>query len=151
MLSIVYLMLRSARRARLEARGAAARLSARPAGVADRHAAAHILLDAVLRERVAQPVLGQRLHPGDGLGEIVGWQCHQHLVVEHPAVAALGEAWDRQARRAGLERAAPGIRARRFADDTPVEALVARPLQAIDEVDHGPRRRVKQRDVGWVE
>src|SRR6516164_3863240 len=36
-----------------------------PARVADRHAGPHILLDAVLRERIAQPILGKCLHSGD--------------------------------------------------------------------------------------
>src|SRR5207247_6342528 len=55
---------------RLLQRGAATRLSARPARVAHRHAGAHVLLDAVLRERVAQHVLIERLHPGSGLSGI---------------------------------------------------------------------------------
>src|SRR5690348_14307306 len=38
-----------------------------PLGVADRHPGAHVLLDAVLRERIAKAVLGERFHPGDGL------------------------------------------------------------------------------------
>ena len=35
-----------------------------------------------------------------------------------------------------------------LADHAPVEALVAGPLQAVDEVDHRAGRRVEQRDVG---
>src|SRR6266700_7023210 len=67
-------------------------------GVADRHPGADVLLDAILRERVAQPVLGQRLHAGDRLWQVIGRQGHQHLVVEHPAIATLGKARDREAR-----------------------------------------------------
>src|SRR6516162_1179929 len=35
--------------------------------------------------------------------------------------------------------------------DAPIEALVARPLETVDEVDHGTRRGVEQRDVRRVE
>src|SRR5271154_4845063 len=69
------------------------------------------------------------------------------FVVEHPAVAPLGKARDRQARLTGFERAAPGTGASRLADYTPVETLVAGPLQTVDEIDHRPRRRVEKRDV----
>src|SRR5437763_8941923 len=52
------------------------------AGIADRHAGAHVLLDAVLREGVAQPVLRQGFHPRNGLRQVVRRQRHQHLLVE---------------------------------------------------------------------
>ena len=68
------------------------------ARVADRHARADVLLDAVLRERIAQPVFSERLHAGDCFVEIFGGEGHQHFVVEHAAIAALGKARDRQAR-----------------------------------------------------
>src|SRR5262249_1872463 len=68
------------------------------AGVADGHAGPHILLDAVLRERVAQPVLRQGSHAGDRLRQVIGRHRHQHLVIEHAAIAPLGKARDRQAR-----------------------------------------------------
>src|SRR5439155_505442 len=71
--------------------------------------------------------------------------------VEHRAVSPFSKARDRQARRAGLERTPPGIGAGRLADDAPVETFIARPLQAIDEVDHRARRRVEERNVGRVE
>src|SRR3954451_4884138 len=70
-----------------------------PAGIADRPAGAHVLLDAVLRERIAQSVFRQRFHAGDRLRQIVGRQYHLHLVVEHAAIALLGETRDRKARR----------------------------------------------------
>jgi len=109
------------------------------------------LLNAVLGERIAKAVLRQRLHAGDRLGQQRRRQRHQHLVVEHAAVAPLGEAGNRQARLARFKRAAPGIGAGGFAHHAPVKALVARPLQAVDEVDHRARRGVEQRDVGRVE
>ncbi len=85
------------------------------------------------------------------LGRSAGRQRHQHLVVEHAAVAALGVAGDRQARLAGGQRAAPGIGAGGFTDHAPVELGVAGPLQAVDEQDHLPGRGVDQADVGWVQ
>src|SRR5271170_1747320 len=94
-----------------------------PPRVADRKAGARVLLDAVLRERIAQAVFRQCFHAGDRLAKVVGGQRHQHFVVEHPAIAALGKAGDRQARLAGLQRTAPRIGAGGFADDTPIEAL----------------------------
>src|SRR6476646_5693122 len=64
-------------------------------GVTLRHAFADILLDAILREGVAEAVLGQRRHAIDGLVYVLGRQRHQHLGVEHAAIAALGDAWAR--------------------------------------------------------
>src|SRR6185312_4684019 len=60
--------------------------------VADRHAGAHVLLNAVLRERIAEAVLGERAHAFERLQQLVGRKRHQHLVVVDAAVAPLGKA-----------------------------------------------------------
>ena len=100
------------------------------AWITHREAGADVLLDAVLREGIAQAVLGERLHAGDRLGEVVGRQGHQHFVVEHPAIAALGKARDRQARLAGFKRAAPGIGAGRTRRPRSSRSACSRPIAA---------------------
>src|SRR5439155_1683706 len=95
-------------------------------------------------EEVSEKMRGWwvRRLPGDRLGDIVRRQGHQHFVIEHAAVTAFGKARYRQARLTRLERPPPGIGACRLADNAPVEAFVARPLQAVDEVDHRAGGRV---------
>src|SRR5262245_60157419 len=64
-------------------------------GIAFGHAVTHVLLDSVLRERIAKTVLRQRRHSLYRLSHILRRQGHQHLIVEYAAVAPLGEAGDR--------------------------------------------------------
>src|SRR5262245_66242628 len=59
----------------------------RPFRIAPRHARTHVLLDTVLWEGIAKAVFRQRLHAGDGFCQVVGWQGHEHFVVEHADVA----------------------------------------------------------------
>src|SRR5712672_4078799 len=120
-------------------------------GVGNTHAGAHVALNTVGRDRIAQAVLRKRLHAGDRLGEMPRRPRHQHLFVRHAAIAPLRIARQRQAGLAGLERPPPRIRARGLADHAPFEFLVAGVLQAVDENDHLRWRRIDQADVGWVE
>src|SRR5262245_4758009 len=118
-------------------RATSPRLPRRPLRIAPRHAVANVVLDAVLREGVAEAVLGECRHAGNSLLQVLGGSGHQHLVVVDAAVAALGEAGDGERRLAQLERAAPAVGAGALADDAPLEILITGPLQAVDEIHHG--------------
>ncbi len=119
--------------------------------VGNAHAGAHVALDAIGRDRIAQAVLRQRLHAGDRLGQMRRRQRHQHLLVRHAAIAPLRKARQRQAGLAGLERPSPGIGARGLADHAPFEFLVAGILQPVDQNDHLARRRIDQTDIRRIE
>src|SRR5438128_2416465 len=126
-------------------------LAGRAIGIASGHALAHILLDSVLRKGISKAVFRQSLHSRYRFGHILRRQGHQHLVVEHAAITPLGEARDGKGGLAGGKRASPAVGAGALSHDAPIEFLVARPLQSIDEVHHGARRRIEESDVGRVE
>src|ERR1700682_805248 len=75
--------------------------------VGNAHAGAHVALDTIGRDRIAQAVLRKRLHARDSLGEMRRRQRHQHLFIRHAAIAAFRIARQRQAGLAGLERPPP--------------------------------------------
>src|ERR1700746_3771201 len=97
------------------------------------HASADVVLDTIGRDRIAQAVLGQLFHAGNGLGKKRRRQRHQHFLVRHAAIATLGKARQRQARLAGLECPSPRIRTGRLADYAPFEFPVAGILQTVDQ------------------
>ena len=115
------------------------------------HARAHVGLDSIGRDRITQAVFCQLLHARYRLGQVRRRQRHQHFLVRHAAVAALGEARQRERGLAGLQRPPPRIRARGLADHAPFELLVAGILQPVDQDDHLARRRVDQADVRRIE
>ena len=123
----------------------------RTIGIASGHAFAHVLLDSVLRKGISKAVFCQSLHSRYRFGHILRRQGHEHLIVKHAAVAPLGEARDGQGGLARGKRATPAVGAGAFSHDAPIELLVARPLQSIDEVHHGARRPIEERDVGRIE
>ena len=124
----------------------------RPAlAVALGHAQRRVHHRAVGRERIAQPVLAELRHALDGPQELVRRAGHQQLIVGHAAIAAFGEAGQRQRGLSRRERAAPRIGAGALAGDREVVAAVAMELQAVDEIDHLAGRAVEHADVRRIE
>src|SRR5262245_3783984 len=111
-------------------------------GITLGHPRASVLFYAILGERVAEPIFRQSLHALNRLYQVFRWQSHEQFIVQNAAVAALRKARNGERRLTPLECSTPTIGARALTDDAPVESLVAAPLEAIDEVHHGPWRGI---------